>query len=231
MKFLKIVTCLFYVGLFGFVLYTHYDTKKFIRSLPQPPTMQRDVSPGEKTPTDFRGTPDTDLIQTDFAADTPSDTFSQTDTETGHRHPDDLFVESTSFLEPDVTQHAEETVSLDTTSEVQPPPGWVPWITVGPDGSIVYDREAIISEFGDTPKVHAYLRLERKIHTADSYTAREIYEFQVLEKEFTQDPAIRPEHLEKLRNIAAQNPDAVIRSWQSLKNDPNITIIIVNGTE
>jgi len=95
----------------------------------------------------------------------------------------------------------------------------------------VYDREAIIAEFGDTPKVHAYLRLARTIHTANSYTAREYYEFKVLEKEFTQDPGIRPELLERLRKHAAQNPDAVTRSWRSWKNDPNVTIRIVNGTE
>ena len=73
--------------------------------------------------------------------------------------------------------------------------------------------------------------MARKINTADSYTAREIYELIVLEKEFTQDPNILPSHIEKLRQRAAQNPDAVIRTWRSLKNDPNITIRIVNGAE
>ena len=97
--------------------------------------------------------------------------------------------------------------------EVQPSAGWVPWRKVGPDGeTIVLDRDAVIAEFGNTPKVNAYLELARKINTADSYTAREIYELIVLEKEFTQDPNILPSHIEKLRQRAAQNPDAVIRS-------------------
>jgi len=125
MKFLKIATCLFYVGLFGLVLYTHYDTQKFIRSLPQPPAMQRAVSErplvpsGEKTPTDFRGTPDTDLIQTDFASDPPGDTHEQPESHE-HIHQGDSLVESTQGV-LDVTQHAEAT-ALDTASEVQPPP-------------------------------------------------------------------------------------------------------------
>ncbi|RKU30167.1 hypothetical protein C6495_13450, partial [Candidatus Poribacteria bacterium] len=55
---------------------------------------------------------------------------------------------------------------------------------------------------------------------------REIYEFMVLEKAFTQDPNILPSHLEQLRKRAVQNPDGVLPSWRALKNNPNVRIKI-----
>ena len=232
MKGLIAVMGLIFAILFGLVLYTHYDTKKFIQNLPQAPTMKGEV---EKIPSP----PDIEILK-DAAEYTVEDTvtvpenpnnFHEHSDSHGHRHSDDSLVDSTPFLESNVTPHVKETIE-ETMIEVQPPPGWVPWRKVGPDGeTVMLDRDAVIAEFGNIPKVNVYLELARKINTADSYTAREIYEFMVLEKEFTQDPNILPSHIEKLRQRAAQNPDAVIRSWRSWKNDPNITIRIVNGAE
>jgi len=196
--------------------------------------MQREMSPGEKTRKLEMGPPYTEVEQTDKdtapVLDTPGDFHEQPDAH-GHRHHADSLAESTQELESDVTQHAEKTVSLETKSEAQPPPGWVPWKTAGPDGVVRVDRDAVIAEFGNTPKVNAYLELARKVHTTDSYTQREIYEYMVLDKEFTQNPNILPSQIETLKRIAAQNPDAVLPSWRSLKNNPNFTIRIRNGTE
>lgn len=57
MKTLKVATCLMYVTLFALVLYTRYDTQKFIKNLPQPPVMQREGDPGENTQELEIGTP------------------------------------------------------------------------------------------------------------------------------------------------------------------------------
>ena len=230
MKILIVATCLIFAMLFALLLYTHYDTQKFIQSLPQAPTTQREVSPGEKTPMSLEtGTPENEaeqpLVETDAIPDNHGDFHDHTHYH-GPEHPDNSLVGPTSFLEVDVMQHAEESVE-DIISEKQLPPGLVLWKSVDSEGVIRVDREAVIAEFGNTPKVYKYLELANIINTADSYTAREYYEYLVLEKEFTQDPNILPSHIEKVRQAAARNPDAVTRSWRSLKNDPNITIRII----
>ena len=231
LKILTIFAILFFITLIGLIFYAHYDTKKFIESLPQPPATQHEVAQGEKTPTPHEkrtaeneaepSGEDTAPVQ-----DTHGAFHEPTDAQ-GHVHDDSEPADSTALrdaLETDVPLSAEETRE-NTTSAVQLPPGVVPWRTVSPDGEIVYDSAALIAAFGDTPKVHAYLALARKIHTADSYTRREIYEFTVLEKAFTQDPNILPSHLERLRQRAVEDPDGVLPSWRALKNNPNVRII------
>ena len=232
MKVLTVFAILFFTALLGFLFYAHYDTKKFIESLPQPPATQHEVAPAEKTPKPHeKGTAENNAGQ--FLEDTAPvrdthGTFHEPTDAQGHVHDDSEPADSTALrdaLETDVPPPTEEPVE-ETTRAVQLPPGVVPWRTVGPDGEIVYDSAALIAAFGNTPKVHAYLALARKIHTADSYTRREIYEFMVLEKEFTQDPNILLSHLEQLRKRAVQNPDGVLPSWGALKNNPNVRIKI-----
>ena len=232
MKVLTVFAILFFATLLGLIFYAHYDTKKFVESLPQAPTQQREVVPEEKTLKPHeKGTAENEAEQhLDDAVPMP-DThghFQESTDSQGHRQHAPASADSTSWgdaLETDVPLPAEET-GEETTSAVQLPPGVVPWRTAAPDGTIVYDREAIIAAFGNTPKVHAYLELAKKITTADSYTRREIYEFTVLEKEFTQDPNILPSHLEKMRRHAVQDPDGVLPSWRALKNNPNVRIRI-----
>ena len=233
LKFLTVFAILFFATLLGLIFYAHYDTKKFIESLPQAPAQQREVAPAEKTPKPHeKGTAENEAEQrvedTAPVPDTHGNVQESTDSH-GHVHHAPASADPTSWgdaWETDLPLPAEET-GEETTSEVQLPPGLVPWRTAGPDGTIVYDRAAIIAEFGNTPKVHAYLELAWKITTADSYTQKEIYEFMVLEKEFTQDPNILPSHLEKMRRSAVQNPDGVIPSWRALKNNPNVRIRII----
>ena len=232
MKVLTVFAILFFTALLGFLFYAHYDTKKFIESLPQAPALQHEVAPGEKTPKPHeKRTAENDtgqhLEDTAPVRDTHGTFHEHTDSQ-GHVPHDAASADSTSLrdaLETDVPPPTEEPVE-ETTRAVQLPPGVVPWRTVSPDGEIVYDSAAIIAAFGNTPKVNVYLALARKIHTADSYTRREIYEFMVLEKEFTQDPNILLSHLEQLRKRAVQNPDGVLPSWRALKNNPNVRIRI-----
>ena len=230
MKVLTVFAILFFTTLLGLIFYAHYDTKKFIENLPQAPAQQPEVAPGEKTPQPHeKGTAENDAEQrVDDTAPVPDThgNFQESTDSHGHVHHAPASADSTSWgdaLETDVPLPAEET-GEETTSTVQLSPGVVPWRTAGPDGNIVYDRAAIIAAFGNTSKVHAYLELARKITTADSYTRREIYEFTVLEKEFTQDPNILPSHLEQLRRHAVQDPDGVLPSWRALKNNPNVRI-------
>ncbi len=228
MKTLMVAASLIFAGLFGLILYTRYDTKEFIENLPQPPTPQREVSAGEKTPTQREvRTPGNQGEQT--LEETQSNPHAHGDLHEhpgshGHTHPHDLPVESSTVLESDAAQHMEEPVEAPPSGE-QLPPGVVAWRDVSPDGIIEIDREAFLAEFGNHPKAHTYLALHRKINTADSYTYREIYEYQVLEKEFTQDPNILPSHLEMMRQNAIKTPDAKLPSWRSLRNNPNIRII------
>ncbi|MDE0554070.1 MAG: hypothetical protein OXI24_07650, partial [Candidatus Poribacteria bacterium] len=42
MKGWSMALCIFFAILFGIVVYTHYDTRKFIESLPQPPAPQNE---------------------------------------------------------------------------------------------------------------------------------------------------------------------------------------------
>ena len=224
MKVLKVLAIIFSITVLGLIFYEHYKTKKFIESLPPVPAMQREVSPEEKTPMPLEmRTPENEAEHTsedtDSVPNNHSDFHHHTDSQ-GHTHHHDSLVEPMPSSESDVPQRTEEI-----TSEVQPPPGWVPWKKVLPDGRIAVDREAFIAEFGNTSKVRTYLELHRKVNTADFYTQREIYEFMVLDKEFTQNPSILPSHLEKMRQSAAQNPDAKLPSWQFLKNNANIRII------
>ena len=233
MKVLTVFAILFFATLLGLIFYAHYDTNKFIESLPQAPAQQREVEPAEKTPKPHeKGTAENEAEQhledTAPVPDTHGNFQESTDSH-GHVHHTPASADSTSWgdaLETDLPLPADET-GEENTSAVQLPPGLVPWKTVGPDGEIVYDRAAVIAAFGNTPKVHAYLELARKVNTADSYTQKEIYEFMVLEKEFTQDPNILPSHLEKMRRSAVQNPDAVLPSWRALKNNPNMRIRII----
>ncbi len=234
LKVLTVFAILFFITLIGLLFYAHYDTKKFIESLPQPPATQHEVAPAEKTPKPHeKRTAENDtgqhLEDTAPVRDTHGTFHEHTDAQ-GHVHDDSEPADSTALrdaLETDVPLSAEE-IGEETTRAVQLPPGVVPWRTVSPDGEIVYDSAALIAAFGDTPKVHAYLALARKIRTADSYTYREIYEFMVLEKAFTQDPNILPSHLEQMRQRAVQNPDGVILTLRALKkNNPNVRIKII----
>jgi hypothetical protein len=232
MKILLVATCLMFAVLFGLTVYMHYDTKKFTESLPQPPATQREVSAGEKTPTQHEAiTPGNQgkqtLEETPLVPDTHGHLHEHPDSH-GHTHSHESLVESSSVPESDATQQNEETVEVPPSGE-QLPPGVVAWKSVSPDGIIEIDREAFLAEFGNHPKAYTYLTLHRKVNTADSYTYREIYEYQVLEKEFTQDPAILPSHLEKMRQRAAQNPDGKITSWRSfIKTYPNARIREIN---
>ena len=232
MKILLPATCLLLVILFGLTLYTHYDTKKFIENLPQAPTKQRVVEAGGKTPTQHEAiTPENQGEQTldDPLSNphAPGDLHEYPDSH-GHTHPHDSLVESATVPESDATQHTEETLEVPPSGE-QLPPGVVAWRSVSPDGIIEIDREAFLAEFGNHPKAYIYLTLHRKVNTADSYTFREIYEFFVLEKEFTQAPAILPSHLEKMRQRAAENPDGKVKSWRSVsKTYPNVRVREIN---
>lgn len=228
MKTLLVATCLMYALLFGLSLYMHYDTKKFIENLPQDPTKQRVLTAGEKTPTQHEAkTPENQgehtLDDTPPAPDTHGHFHEHPDSH-GHTHPHEALVESSTVPESDATQHMEETVEAPPSGE-QLPPGVVAWKSVSPDGRVEIDREAFLAEFGNHPKAQTYLALHSKVNTADSYTFREIYEYQVLEKEFTQDPAILPSHLEKMRQNAIKNPDGKLPSWRALKNNPRVRII------
>lgn len=220
MKTLFFTACLMFAGLFALFLYTYYDTQNFIESLPQSPTTEREVSAGEKTPTQHDvKTPGN---QAELTSEEPPPVphthghLHEHPDSHGHTHPHDLLVESTPILESDAMYQTEEHPSGE-----QLPPGVVAWKIVTPDGMTKIDREAFLAEFGDHPKAYTYLALQRQVTTADSYTYREIYEYNLLEKEFTQDPAILPSHLEQMRLRAAQHPDRKIRSWRSYKDDPN----------
>lgn len=228
MRTLLVATCLMFALLFGLTVYMRYDTKKFTESLPQPAATQREVSAGEKTPTQYDvKTPGN---QAELTSEEPPPVphthghFHEHPDSHGHTHPHEALSESSTVPDPDATQHIKETVEALTSGE-QLPPGVVAWKHVTPDGIVGIDREAFLAEFGNHPKAHTYLALHRKVKTADSYTYREIYEYNVLEKEFTQDPNILPSHLEKMRQNAIKNPDAKLPSWRSMKNNPNIRII------
>ena len=229
MKILICATCLLFATLFGLLIWTHYDTQKFYQSLPQPPALQTEVKE-TTSPLNIKTPQHTTEDTVENTGTTVPDTSSSGDLHAhpdsqGHIHPhDNSLVEATSFLKADGTQPTEETLEAPS-SAVQLPPGLVHWRKW--DGEkIVLDTDALIEEFGDIPEVHHYIELSRKVHTADSYTAREIYEHIVLEKQFTQNPNILPSHIEYLRQRAAENPDAVIRSWKSMINDPKARIFI-----
>lgn len=225
MKILPFAMCLIFAGLLGFALYMHYDTKKFIESLPPPPATQREVSKGRKAPTSLeRGTPENQVEQTLEeplpVSHTPGNSHEHTDSH-GHTHHHDSHVESTAVVESD--EYSEETVE-EITSGGQLPPGVVTWKSVDPNGEIVIDREAFLAEFGNHPEARTYLSLHRIIRTADSYTNKEFYEFYLLDKEFTKSD-LPQSLLDKLRRLAESNPDERTRSYRSYKNDPKITII------
>lgn len=232
MKTLLIAICLLFVLLLGLTLHTHYDTKKFIESLPQAPTKQREVSAGEKTPAQYKArTPENQGEQTlDDPLSNPHahGHLHEHPGSHGHTHPHDLPVESSAGSESEAIHQNEEPVEASPSGE-QLPPGVVTWRSVGPDGIPEIDREAFLAEFGNHPQAYTYLTLYRKVNTADSYTYREIYEFMVLEKEFTQSPEIQPSHLEKMRQRAAQTPDRKITSWRSFSRTyPNARIREIN---
>ncbi len=231
MKTLFVAACLMFAGLFALTVYTHYDIKKFIENLPQAPTKQRVVDAGEKTPTQHEArTPENQGEQT--LDDPLSNPHAHGDLHEhpgshGHTHPHDLPVESSPVSESDATQHIEEPVEGLPSGE-QLPPGVVAWKISTPGERPKIDREAFLAEFGNHPKAHTYLALHREIYAADSYTYREIYEYELLNKEFTQSPLPSPAYLEKMRQRAAQHPDRKIRSWFSYKDDPKHQDIIIN---
>lgn len=230
MKTLFVAACLMFAGLFALSLYMHYDTKKFIENLPQPPTPQSVGSAGEKTPTQHAArTPENQGEQTlDAPLSHPHGDLHEHPDSHGHTHPHESLVESSTVPESDATQHTEETVEAPPSGE-QLPPGVVAWKSVSPDGIIEIDREAFLAEFGDTPDAYTYLALHRKVNTADSYTYQEIYNFMVLEQEYTQSPNILPSHLEKMRQRAIENPEGKITSWRSfIKTYPNARIREIN---
>ena len=227
MKTVLVATGLIFAGLFGLALYMHYDTKKFIENLPHPPATQREVSKEKKAPTPLkRGTPKDQVEQTLEeplpVSHTHGNSHEHTDSH-GHTHHHDSLGEPTPILESDVTQHTEEPPS-----GIQLPPGVVAWKSVDSNGERVIDREAFLAEFGNHPKAHTYLALYRKITRADSYTNREFYEYELLEKEFTQSD-FPQSYLERLRQLAERDPDGRTRSYRSLKNDPNVRMRVINN--
>ena len=163
MKGLMAIMGLIFAILFGLVLYTHYDTKKFIQNLPQSPTMKGEV---EKIPSPrdieiLQNAAEHTVEDTVTVLENPNDFHEHSDFHE-HKHPDDSLVDSTPFLESNVTPHMVETLE-ETMIEVQRSAGWVPWRKVGPDGeTIVLDRDAVIAEFGNTPKVNAYLEAQEE---------------------------------------------------------------------
>ena len=153
MKNVLVATGLIFVGFFGFALYMHYDTKKFIESLPHPPATQREVSKQEKAPTPLeRGTPENQVEQTLEeplpVSDAHGNSHEHTDSH-GHTHQHDSHVKSTAVVESD--EYSEETVEEITSGE-QLPPGVVAWKSVDPNGEIVIDREAFLAEYGNHPE-------------------------------------------------------------------------------
>ena len=231
MKTLFFAACLMLAGLFALVLYMHYDTKKFIESLPQAPTPQREVSAGEKTPAQrVARTPGNqgELTSEELAPapDTHGHSHEHPDSH-GHTHPHESLVESSTVPESDATQQNQETVEVPPSGE-QLPPGVVAWKTATPGERPKIDREAFLAEFGDHPKAYTYLDLFNKVRRGDTYTYREVYEYELLNKEFTQAPHPTPEYLEIMRQRAVEHPDRKIRSWWSIKDDPNIRIIEIN---
>lgn len=231
MKTLFVAACLMFAGLFALSLYTHYDTKKFTESLPQAPTTQREVSAGEKTPTQHEArTPENQGEQT--LDDPLSNLHAHGDLHEhpgshGHTHPHESLVESSTVPESDAIQHTEEPVE-DPPSGEQLPPGVVAWKISTPGERPKIDREAFLAEFGNHPKAHTYLELHSKVQRSDFYTYREVYEYQLLNKEFTQSPLPSPAYLEIMRQRAAQHPDRKIRSWWATKDDPKVRRIILN---
>ena len=227
MKTLFVAACLMFAGLFALSLYTHYDTKKFIENLPQPSTTQREVSAGEKTPTQHEAiTPGNQGEQ--ISEETPPGHFHEHPDSHGHTHPHEALVESSTVPESDAIQHTEEPVEAPPSGE-QLPPGVVAWKISTPGERPKIDREAFLAEFGNHPKAHTYLELHSKVQRSDSYTYREVYEYELLNKEFTQSPLPSPAYLEIMRQRAAQHPDRKIRSWWSYKDDPNyLGDIIIN---
>lgn len=225
MKGWSMALCIFFAILFGIVVYTHYDTRKFIESLPQPPATQNESTFSRKGVDVALESAQSEDIHT--SVDTISDVepvldlSNHLDTER-YVHLSDSQVESIPAIEADMMLDTEGTVE-ESRFEDNPPPGWVPWRRVEA-GEVVIDREAFLAEVGNTPEAHTYLALHHIIHTADSYTHREIYEYMLLEKAFTLSPAILPEHLEQMRKRASQAPDARLPSWRTLKNNPNVTI-------
>jgi hypothetical protein len=224
MKTLFVAACLIFAGLLALTVYTHYDTEKFIESLPQAPTKQREVSAGEKTPAQYEArTPENQGEQTlDDPLSNPHahGHLHEHPGSHGHTHPHDLPVESSTVSESDATQHMEEPVEAPSSGE-QLPPGVVTWKISTPGERPKIDREAFLAEFGDHPKAHTYLALHSEIYASDSYTYQEIYEYEVLNKEFTQSIHPSPAYLETMRKRAAEHPNRKIRSWFSYKDDPN----------
>lgn len=224
MKNLLVATFLMFAVLFGLTVYMHYDTQNFIKNLPQPPATQREVSAGEKTPTQYEAiTPGNQGEQTlDDPLSNPHahGHLHEHPGSHGHTHPHAPLVESSTVPESDATHPNEETVEVPSSGE-QLPPGVVVWKISTPGERPKIDREAFLAEFGDHPKAHTYLALHSKIYASDSYTYREIYEYEVLNKEFTQSPHPSPEYLETMRQRAAEHPDRKITSWFSYKDDPN----------
>ena len=231
MKTLLVAACLMFAGLFALTLYTHYDTQKFIESLPQAPTTQREVSTAEKTPTQrVVRTPGNQTEQTLDAplshSHAPGDLHEHPGSH-GHPHPHDSLVESAPVPESDATQQTEEPLEVPASGE-QLPPGVVAWQISTPGERPKIDREAFLAEFGDHPDAHAYLDLFNKVQRGDTYTYREVYEYRLLDKKFTQSPHPTPEYLEIMRTRAAQHPDRKITSWWVIKDDPNVHIQEIN---
>lgn len=231
MKTLFVAACLMFAGLLALSLYTRYDTQKFTESLPQAPTTQREVSAGEKTPMQrVARTPGNQAEQTSEelapAPDTHGHSHEHPDSH-GHTHPHDLPVESSTVWESDATQHTEEAIEAPPSGE-QLPPGVVAWKISTPGERPKIDREAFLAEFGDHPEAHTYLALHSRIYASDSYTYREKYEYNLLNKEFTQSPHPSPAYMEKMRQRAAEHPDRKITSWWATKDDPKVREIILN---
>ena len=128
MKTLFLAACLMFAVLFGLTVYMHHDTKKFIENLPQPPTTQRVVSAGEKTPTQYEARmPENQGEQT--LDDPLSNPHAYGDLHEhpgshGHMHPHEALVESSTVPESDTTQHIEETIAPQVESNY--PPAWWP---------------------------------------------------------------------------------------------------------
>ena len=210
------------------MIYTHYDTQKFVESLPEFQVPKTEVAVEEKREKIELEATKNEVVENVSETGSDLDTFLDMHEPLGshgHNHPHDSQIESTPTVETDVTSHTESSVEESPFGD-NPPPGWVPWRSVTHSGEIVIDREAFFADVGNTPEAHHYLELHRIIHTADSYTNREFYEYFSLNKKFTNSIDLSQDELDRFKRLAEENPNGRTRSYRSWKNDPNVTIII-----
>ena len=125
MKGLIVATCLVFATLFALLLYTHYDAKKFIESLPQAPVRQREVRVPEKAsmPLEMGQSSNKSVHIVDAPGEVlqnPPNTHENGD-DHAHVHEQASLSDSTGFSESDVTQRAEVSVEEPPIEEQVPP--------------------------------------------------------------------------------------------------------------